>query len=354
MVYRSSTQAIEILPAPIQQFLREQGWWAPAASLGVHAIIFALLPFISLPVTLGDEAEIQRRVSVIELDATDLERIPDFSEPEIDIPPIPEASDFYTFDDYAPPPPVDPLPPIDLPPVPSFGNWRDQFRLPPLPLPTSPVEPQPTPNPPLTEPLPPLTGPTSEPSEENDPPIEEPPTLTREEIAQLNQTRQQEWLARNQELQQQFTFNPPSAQSIRDAVSVWRETAEQADINNGGVLEGIKLPYPATACVLRHTEDITATLGIFVDVEGKVLEEPEPQTLITSGFEFFDNKALEAIASHEFEDQSEENQAHTVEVTFEYTPESCSNDPSENDATEDLPEDDTTEDLGQRSTLPNS
>lgn len=352
MVYRSSTQVIEILPAPIQQFLEEQGWWAPVASLGVHAIIFALLPFISLPLTLGDEAEIQRRVSVIELDAADLERIPDFSDPEIDIPPIPEGDDFYTFDDYEPPP-IDSIPPIDLPPVPSFGNWRDQFRLPPLPLPTSPVEPRPIPNPPLTEPLPPLNEPI-ESSEETNPPIdEEPPPLTPAEIAQLNQTRQQEWLARNQELQQQFTFNPPSDQGIIDAIGVWQETAEQASINGGEVLEGIKFPYPETACVLGRAENITTTLGVFVGVEGTVLEEPEPQTLITSGFEFFDNKALEAIASYEFEGQSEENQAFIVDVIFEYTAESCSNDPSEEDATDDLPEDDTT-DVGQASTLPTS
>ncbi|NJL38228.1 MAG: hypothetical protein HC899_16920 [Leptolyngbyaceae cyanobacterium SM1_4_3] len=49
----------------------------------------------------------------------------------------------------------------------------------------------------------------------------------------------------------------------------------------------------------------------------------EPKLIQSSGFQLFNQKALEAIAAYEFENESDIDQVYLVTVKFDHTTESC-------------------------------
>ncbi len=74
----------------IRRMMRQPGWWAAASSLGFHGLLFMLLPLLPTPPSLGDDID-SRTVSVFELSSADTERLPNFLESELSLPPLPDA-----------------------------------------------------------------------------------------------------------------------------------------------------------------------------------------------------------------------------------------------------------------------
>lgn len=340
---------IESLPPPVQRLMHQPVWWASVASVGVHGIIFILLPFMSLPKAESREPDLQRQVSIIELGPQELSRVPDFSTPDIDLPPIPDGSDFYSFegfddsddpDDLLKPDPV-PLPsaPLRFPfPPPPAIQWPIVRRPTiPSPQPQTPPTPPPTPSPDTpppentneTNPSPDDSNAseTDAPNEDTNPTASEgnsgnPDEQAPETAEQRNERLIAQQLAEQEELQRRFTYNEELRNAAGRAFEAWKDQAEQANISAGGVAETvIRLPYPGVACPIG--QDVTVWIGAFVDEGNKVIETPAPVVISSSGFEYFDQKALEAIATHNFNNETGVGQAYSIEVVFDHSEEAC-------------------------------
>jgi hypothetical protein len=81
-----------------------------------------------------------------------------------------------------------------------------------------------------------------------------------------------------------------------------------------------------TACrILGRIQDdpkqLAAIYGVVVDPEGAIAEDP--RLVLSSGFEYFNQKALEAIATYEFPNETESDRPYLVDVVFEYSEEIC-------------------------------
>jgi outer membrane biosynthesis protein TonB len=83
--------------------------------------------------------------------------------------------------------------------------------------------------------------------------------------------------------------------------------------------EEIPATYPPEACPLEI--EPAAVYGIVVNSEAEVVDEPK--LIQSSGFQLFNQKALEAIAAYEFENESDSDQVYLVTVKFDHTAESC-------------------------------
>jgi hypothetical protein len=321
---------------------------APALSIVLHGVFFALLPFMNLPDLSEEDLVNQRNVSVVELGPEELSRVPDFSQSFRDLPPVSTADDFDWFDDSAdrltePDPslseleddftsPLSPPPPVRLPPIPTF-DWPTLPTRPIAPTPPSPVTPIPTPTPTPSEspvtPTPPLGNEDAETNDPGNPPLDTPPAETSE---QRTERLIAERLAEQQELQRLFTQTSEPAFNF----PTWQEAIAQANIETpdldtdpNSIVE-VTLPYPSAACSFIQQgflkeESVTTSVGFAVGADNTVLEEPEPKLLQSSGIPFFDEQTLEIIENPEQDwgNDTGKAQSRILQVMFEYTEDTC-------------------------------
>ncbi len=341
----SFSETLDALPTPLQRLAKEPVWWAFLGSLGVHGIIFAVMPFISLPTPLRAESEIQREVSVIELEPGELSRVPDFSESQIEIPAIPDSEafdrdDFYSFDDFsaqdnpmedlddyvpplAPPPALDfswplPPPPVTFNPSPPVVTPPQAPATPdPAPAPLPPEDASPTPAPPLNpevtpnqpqdsdslgnSPQPPIQGQSDTPSEER---------ITERLMAEQAQ------------LQELFTFNTEGTteEDANLAFGTWFYEGLGKSLDELRQVE-LTVPFPAIACPVWKGDAIAAVYGTTVGSDG--VPADDPQLIQSSGYEFFNREALKAIQQAEIPNESSEEQAFLFTVRFIYDEVAC-------------------------------
>jgi hypothetical protein len=173
----SSSVSAKRLPAAARQLLQQPTAISAIASLGMHALLFVLLPILPYAALTEAEPEIRRSVEVVELTPEEQNRLPEFSSAQVDLPPL--------FPDS----PTGDLPPLPLPkpstPPPADGLFSDPFFNTPIPNFSFPIFPQSVPLPPPVaqqppkppEPAPPQTAPSLQPEAQPSPEGDR-PTIT--------------------------------------------------------------------------------------------------------------------------------------------------------------------------------
>ncbi|NJN90936.1 MAG: hypothetical protein HC878_11555, partial [Leptolyngbyaceae cyanobacterium SL_5_14] len=124
-MFRSSF-ARSIVPT-LRRVAAQPVWIATALSVGAHGLFWAALPILPSS-SFTEEPDDQRTVGVVELSSEEQARIPDFSTPSLELPPLSE-SDLYSLTplpNQAPPsqffPPFPPYEPNSLPALPT-ATW---------------------------------------------------------------------------------------------------------------------------------------------------------------------------------------------------------------------------------------
>jgi len=135
----SYSTMLQSLPAPLRSLLHEPTYIAAIASVGVHGLLWVVLPHLPLSAGQPTEAEIQRQVGLVELTPEELARVPQFdAQANLPIPnaPLPPADAGRLPQEFS----ITPLPsspPLVLPP---------SFYIPP-PAPAASPQPPPPPRP---------------------------------------------------------------------------------------------------------------------------------------------------------------------------------------------------------------
>lgn len=362
---------MKTLPDYARLVLREPIYLSAIASLGLHGLLWVILPILPIRSSEPSEVGVQRPVDLVELTPQELARLPDFATDPSAFPALPPGADLYSLNPLpgsnsltpvpglpSAPPSASLLPPFFAPPpLPSTTNF-DFPALPPVPQDAPPLvlEPEPlgappadtipppsplpedAPSAPATDPVPedgteappdgdmaarpeptaePTVSPTASPTAEGSIPSPNPsPSPARELL-----------LARNRELQELYAFNEAGTGEgeARSAYVSWFEGAvnwlgDDWDEKNAREIE-IAGAYPKAACRLENLRG-TAVVGVLVDASGAVVGDPEPRVLQSSGYRILNQRALEAAKRHRFE-AAETNRAYLVAVTFAPNPEVC-------------------------------
>lgn len=84
----------------LPELLSQPSGIATVASLGLHGVLWVLLPVLPLA-SKTTEAEIQQPVQLVELTPAEINRLPNFATPQISLPPLPKSNNLY--------PPLPPL-----------------------------------------------------------------------------------------------------------------------------------------------------------------------------------------------------------------------------------------------------
>ena len=351
-------------------------FWAAIASLGLHGILFAALPSFSSGTVNLDE----RTVSVVELGAEELQRLPNF--PELDTPALPDVEDPYDFaldplenwDDILKdlgiedtPEPVVPRSPGLLAPLPRSPLLPPPISTPrPLPGPifdwsttspsrinipsisTPPTTPPATPPPPKLEAANPPNienqindSPTNDNGENidsgQDTPVE--PSLTPEQRQERLVAR---LLADNQQQQQSISAYLDGATQVNDLLNKW--IGENPDNREAIIPENV--PLPLEACAVG--QEARAVLYVAVGQNNKVLENnddlPNPIFVQLSAYEYItkggkyegqyfdavaygilDETALDIVQQHNYsnEPSAGQNRWYPFVVDFTFDAEAC-------------------------------
>lgn len=345
----------------LRQILQKPSAVSAVVSLGAHVLLFALLPLLPDAAFTDTEPEIRRSVEVVELTPEEQSRLPEFSDTQIELPPL--------FNDplLLPDANLLPLPEPGQTTPPPGGFFSDSLVFPPLPsasipsfsLPVPPAPPPtisiPTPRPSLA-PAPQVSAsPSVTPSSEQPPanteqpdnsiaansetaapeaspqvsPTEPPPQANEQWREELVQAR----LAEIRRLRQQLALLAPDATATGEGEPLERYTVwfEQAVTWLGDDYQGenaeiidIEVPYPEIACARGLSG--AAIIGVLVDAEGNIVEDPAPELLQGAGYRIFNEKALEAAQAHPFE-ATGSKQAYQVRMKFEYKSDSCPENP---------------------------
>ncbi|MEP0911020.1 energy transducer TonB [Leptolyngbya sp. GB1-A1] len=345
-------QDFSTLQKNAQQWLKHPAVWSGIVSVGAHGLLFALLPLLPSDALRENPPDLQRSVDLVELTPEEQQRLPEFSnELPVELPSIAQTPSQSPSDLFTTLPPLsnETLPPI----APSFIN--------PLPLPSFPIFPIlppsrtplqiPAPTVPPNPPASPLRSPSPEaspsaaaspqpsPSPASDAPApdassapESPPTAENPP-APSQPSPSEQLIARQQELRQLYTYNPEGTSNesalqsdtdwlkqVTDSLGEnWDEDAQE-NLDRDKIVE-IAGVYPRAACIRRLSASVI--LGVMVDGEGKLLEEPVPPAILrSSGYAVFNQLAVEAAAAHAFE-AAEKPLPYRVLVKFEPSNEVC-------------------------------
>lgn len=171
----SSVRAKALSPA-VRQFLQQPTAISAIASLGIHALVFALLPILPYAALVEEkEPDIRQSVEVVELSPEEQARLPEFPTSQIDLPPLLDSLPSAVTD--LPPLPVpnqstSPPSADDLFSDPFFTSSLPNFSIPTLPQtvpypPVPPVQPRPQQQPIVVQPLTPQGQPESSPDDTN-------------------------------------------------------------------------------------------------------------------------------------------------------------------------------------------
>jgi hypothetical protein len=336
----SYSALIQSLPSPMRLVLKDPLGVSMLASVGLHGLFWVFLPSLPNSLTAPQEPEIQREVGVVQLTSEELKRIPTselpqqpvVSLPQSSIPPFPSRSpNQYSFSPLPTQPAIPYLPPFptslyipsytpptfSLPPLPSLRSTppiRDGRS---TPSPSPSTQPVPTPQPRIEYPN--LTGRAST-TQLNDlqvsprPGVSASPTPSPQTLAEANRQLQERF-------RRLLTYN---AQGTRredgnTAFGTWfyqelgRRSLEDL------VSETINAPYPREACFLRRS--IQVVYGVVVSSDNKI--SGEPRKLLSSGYPIFDQRALEALQDHAFNNGTDADQTYQVNINFEYSGQVC-------------------------------
>ncbi|MGG6295441.1 hypothetical protein ACQ4M4_13700 [Leptolyngbya sp. AN02str] len=353
------------MPGP----LREPLLWGAIASLGVHALLWLLLPLLpSRPIT--TEAEIQRPVDLIELTPAERSRLPEFLSDELAMPSLPEfnsppslQSPEFSLSPIPNQPPVrlsPTLPPFFVPPPPAPSS--SAFRVPRTRLPSATslgrsnaqsdlrqrqraleeqlareeaANPSPTPTPTLTpgENLPNIAGSSATPTPSPTPgaaDLQTTPATIGQSSPGATPTPAsgvtEELLAEVKQRPERYAYDA-SGTSNDDALTRytnWFASAvtwmgEDYDPANYGPESApsaeVNAPIPRQACVADLSNAQPAVIGVAVDADGNVVDEPAPSVLQSTGYPFLNERALEQAQALTYEGNGRK-QAYRVTVTF--------------------------------------
>lgn len=340
-------QDFSTLQKNVQQWLKHPAVWSGIVSVGAHGLLFALLPLLPGDALKDNPPDLQRSVDLVELTPEEQQRLPDFQDQlPIELPSIAQTppqppSDLFTL----PPLPSETLPPLAPPfanplPLPSFPIFP---VLPPprplqIPVPTTPRSPQANPAPsPQASPAAASPQPSATPAPNASPGAE--PSQTAENAAPENPTAspqpsaREQLIARQRELRELYAYNPEgtSNEAFRESGTSWLEQVStglgddwnedaQKNLAPSKVVE-LSGAYPRAACPRRLSAAVM--LGVVVDGEGKLVQEPVPPTVLqSSGYRILNQLAIEAVAAHEFE-ASGKRLPYYVRVLFEPNNEVC-------------------------------
>lgn len=323
---------IKSLPETLRQKLKQPVWISAIASVGIHGILWIVLPLMPSASQEIEEPEIPEPVGLIELSPFEQARLPDFSTPSLELPPLatdPFAApppDLYSLDPFpnsfstTPAQPAVPLDPFFLNPPPPPPPIVPRINQPPQTTQRPSPSPSPSPSPTRRQPL---AGETTEVPDlaalGEESPTPAPPARSPEEITQA-------LLQEQEQLQALLQYNEEGTgvDAARQSYTSWFEVAVQwlGDNWNGENAPEVSItaPYPTAACP-NQLEGATI-IGALVDPEGKAVEEPAPQILRRSGYGLFDLQAIELVKIYEFE-QTGEPEAYRVNVKFEYNADHC-------------------------------
>jgi TonB family protein len=135
-------------------------------------------------------------------------------------------------------------------------------------------------------------------------------------------------IARRQELQQLFSYNETGITNTEALANYTQWFAKVTEFlgndwdGKNATEVSISAPYPPEAC-FRQLRGI-AIVGVVTNPEGQVLDDPAPILLRSSGYQFFNLRALEIVKSHEFE-ATRKKKAYQVSVEFTPNSQRCSN-----------------------------
>jgi TonB family protein len=351
---------MKALSLKLQQFAQSPSAISAVASIGVHALLFVVLPLLPDSTLKAREPDIKSTVELVELTPEEQTRLPEISNAPLELPPIaqeplpsdpnqfslnplptpPAPSSFSLFPDIpttssipAPPiiifpdaPPARPVVPQPIPSnpsTPSTPSTRSPAVQSPQPsgLSAAPTNPADGERPSTTDnqPFVPNSSPTASPEDSNSQPAPRRPSINDEILARRNQIAQQ--LA---QLEPDETGTGGTDVS-RNRYIDWFEEAvswlgKDYDEKNAEQIE-LEVPYPEAAC-LRGLSG-TAIVGVVVNADGKVVTDPVPPELLQgSGYRIFNQEALDAAAEHQFEPTGKKK-AYQVEVEFEYAKDKC-------------------------------
>jgi hypothetical protein len=320
-----------------------------------------MLPFLSTFAALkASEPEIKRPVDLVELSPEEQKRVPDFSTPEINLPPIPQAPDqkqnSFSLDpipnqsaieppsnpSFFAPPPLPSIIPYIPPPPPRFSfNFNDTPAAnPPAAIPspssqpTTPAKPAETPgsNQSTSPSVPPNAANSPQanqtPSQQATAPTEQPnqqapqrtlDDIRRDLVARQRDLRQQ--YAERQEMQRLLTYNATGTSRGDADVTFGDWFYKELGGKSLDELkqERIAATYPKEACALK--QDRQAVVGIVVDGGDRLVGQP--RLIQSSGFPLFNQAALAAVADHKFDNPGDANQPYLVTVKFVYNADEC-------------------------------
>ncbi|HEY9625757.1 MAG TPA: hypothetical protein V6C84_00510 [Coleofasciculaceae cyanobacterium] len=347
------------LPSTLYRLSQNSSAIAAIASLGVHALMFALLPLMPSAVLDTGEPEIKQSVEVVELTPTEESRLPEISNSLIELPPIAQQPLPSQFN-YS----LNPLPDpstLELPPYtgyPSTSTSSDPIRdllrqySTAEPLPVSPYPPAPSTLPTPAQPATPSQAngePRSQPSPAspvslqtpsptpgstaaNQPETSQPQPRSLDEIRQAQTERIRQ---RREEISRLATDDTGIGNGAISAnMGTWLEVAvawlggDEQKFKQINLKEPIELEavYPEAACPLQAdlpTEQLP-WVGVLVDADGKVVDETEkrPQILRGSKYRIFNQQAIEDAIAHRFE-ATGEKEAYVLQLNYDYKPEAC-------------------------------
>jgi outer membrane biosynthesis protein TonB len=338
-----------ILGQRLQDWRRTPSAVAALASLGLHGLVLAALPFLANVGMSADEPEIRRPVPVVELTPEEQNRLPDFTlNPPLELPPIsqaPTANDLLgtpaipnlpssqpsqsSSSLLAPPVPLFIPPPLPITEIPSFS-----IPFPTLPSrPTRPAAPAPVPEPTQSPTASPSPSPSPEGVTESSPSstvaVEPGPETPAEGAAEPSPTARteeqirQDLVARQQELRALYTYNGAgtTVEDANVAFADWfyQNLGKQDQDYDKLQQAKMTLSYPRVACPLKQTR--SAVVGVIVDAENNIVAEPK--VIQSSGYALFNQEALKAVETYTFENTTGGEQPYLVTVTFEYSEEVC-------------------------------
>lgn len=370
-------------PEKLRRWSQEPWWWAAIASLGVHSLLWVVLPF--LPSSEETERDIQKPVELIQLTPQEQSRLPDFAAPQAITPtfPTPPNSGFagglpgQGFS-LSPLPnqgfgrlPSPTLPPFFVPSfpppplssfrsrIPSIFSPRSPFVIPPpppstLPPPTPATPPSPdirnlspgftripnvlSPNPDnprlFASPSPTPTASPSDPSATPGATSTPAPTTSAPPSPSSSPTAPNQPLSPERQLaelrdREPLLYVPESQFTARERAGTaslsWLNQIDRPnqDLDDLGEVK-LPSPYPPAACLLAPEldgEPVTSTVGVVVGADDKLVGDPV--LLQSGGYGIFGEEAIAIARAHTFDNLTDAEQPYLVQVTFTYDRDAC-------------------------------
>lgn len=342
MSYRS---LIKSLPPTLRTLLRQPTYAAGLASVGIHGLLWFVLPLLPLNSSTPTEPEIQRTVSLVELSPAEQSRLPDFSTPQVTLPTIPDPSpDLYSLsplpNSFSPIPtqpstpsyPTFPSIPSFLPPPPPF-TFPPSYSLPRSPQTSIPPRSPQSPNTTTTSPSPsPSSTPTQTPESQGGATSSLPPNPTPSPSTspspQPGERLRQDFATRRQEIRGLLERDPTRSDLNQSPTNIEEWFAAVQPILDGTTQTrswqnlNITQPYSRDICLTQLANDERYVVVGAVVKNGQVIEDPEPEVVIGSGYRFLNSEAIKAVKSYQFP-ETPQSKAYLIKVSFQRNHETC-------------------------------